>query len=116
MTCPCEQRKGARAGLAQARASLVEAEADLAEVRANLGAAGKANASVREAQAAVEQAQLNLEFTQVRAPVDGYVTNLNLRIGSQAVANQPALALVDSQQLLDSRLFSRNVDRKDRQR
>jgi len=91
-----EQRKGARAGLAQARASLVEAEADLAEVRANLGAAGKANASVREAQAAVEQAQLNLEFTQVRAPVDGYVTNLNLRIGSQAVANQPALALVDS--------------------
>jgi len=27
--------------------------------------------------------------------VDGYVTNLNLRLGSQAVANQPALALVD---------------------
>ena len=90
-----QQRKGARASLDQARASLVEAEADLAEARANLGAAGAANASVREAQAAVEQAQLNLEFTQLRAPVDGYVTNLNLRIGSQAVANQPALALVD---------------------
>ncbi len=29
------------------------------------------------------------------APVDGYVTNLNLRLGSQAVANQPVLALVD---------------------
>jgi len=29
------------------------------------------------------------------APVDGYITNLNLRIGSQAVANQPLLALVD---------------------
>lgn len=28
--------------------------------------------------------------------MDGYVTNLNLRIGSQAVANQPVLALVDS--------------------
>jgi len=28
--------------------------------------------------------------------VDGYVTNLSLQIGSQAVANQPALALVDS--------------------
>jgi multidrug resistance efflux pump len=27
--------------------------------------------------------------------VDGYVTNLQLRLGSQAVANQPALALVD---------------------
>ena len=31
----------------------------------------------------------------MRAPVDGYVTNLNLRLGSQAVDNQPALALVD---------------------
>ena len=45
--------------------------------------------------AAVRQAELNLEFTQVRAPVDGFVTNLNLRLGSQAVANQPTLALVD---------------------
>ena len=43
----------------------------------------------------LETAQLNLEFTQVKASVDGYVTNLNLRLGSQAVANQPALALVD---------------------
>jgi multidrug resistance efflux pump len=90
-----EQRKGAVAGLAQARASLNQAEATLAEAQANLGAAGDANASIRKARAAVRQAELNLEFTQVRAPVDGYVTNLNLRIGSNAVANQPALALVD---------------------
>ena len=27
--------------------------------------------------------------------MDGYVTNVNLRLGSQVVANQPALALVD---------------------
>ena len=90
-----EKRKGAVAGLAQARAGLSQAKAALAEVRANLGAAGDANASIREARAAVRQAELNLEFTLVRAPVDGYVTNLNLRLGSQAVANQPVLALVD---------------------
>jgi multidrug resistance efflux pump len=90
-----QKRKSAVASLAQARASLVQSQANLAETRANLGAAGDANASVREARAAVEQAQLNLEFTEVRAPVDGYVTNLNLRLGSQAVANQPVLALVD---------------------
>ena len=90
-----QKREGAVASLAQARASLVQSQADLAEVRANLGAAGDANASIREASAAVEQAKLNLEFTEVRAPVDGYVTNLNLQLGSQAVANQPALALVD---------------------
>lgn len=90
-----EQRKTAVAGLAQARASLLESEANLAEAKANLGAAGDANALIRAARAAVRKAELNLEFTQVRAPVDGYVTNLNLRLGSQAVANQPALALVD---------------------
>jgi multidrug resistance efflux pump len=90
-----QKRKGAVASLAQARASLLQSQADLAETRANLGAAGDANASIREARAAVEQAELNLEFTEVRAPVDGYVTNLDLRLGSQAVANQPALALVD---------------------
>ncbi len=54
-----------------------------------------AEAVVLAAQAQLQQAQLNLEFTQVKAPVDGYVTNLNLRLGSQGVANQPALALID---------------------
>jgi hypothetical protein len=39
---------------------------------------------------------LNLGFTQVHASVDGYIANLDLRLGSEAVANQPALALVDS--------------------
>ena len=54
-----------------------------------------AEAGVLKFEAALEQAKLNLEFTLVKAPVDGYVTNLNLRLGSQAVADQPALALVD---------------------
>jgi len=90
-----QQRNGAVAGLAQAQASLVQSQADVAEARAKLGAPGSENASIRAAQAAVRQAQLNLEFTEVRAAVDGYITNLNLRLGSQAVANQPVLALVD---------------------
>ncbi len=54
-----------------------------------------AEAAALAAQASLDDAELNLEFTQQRAPVDGYVTNLNLRLGSQAVANQPSLALVD---------------------
>jgi len=90
-----EQRKASVAGIGQAQASLAQAEAALAEARAQLGAVGDANADIRQAQAALRQAELDLEFTRVRAPVDGYVTNLNLRTGSFAVANQPALALVD---------------------
>ena len=55
-----------------------------------------ARANVQVAQSNLEKARLDLEFTEVRAPVDGYVTNLLLRYGSQTVANQPALALIDS--------------------
>jgi multidrug resistance efflux pump len=54
------------------------------------------NADVDVAQANLHTARLDLEFTEVRAPVDGYVTNLKLRYGTQTVANQPALALIDS--------------------
>jgi multidrug resistance efflux pump len=89
------RKANAEAQLLQMRANLSEAAANLAKARADLGAPGEQNARLRSAGAAVRQAELNLEFTEVRAPVDGYVTNLNLRLGSQAVANQPALALVD---------------------
>lgn len=90
-----EQRKGAIASLAQAKANVGKAEASLAQAQATLGSLGATNPAVREAQSAVRQAELNIEFTSVRAPVDGYVTNLNLRLGSHTVANQPVLALVD---------------------
>jgi len=54
-----------------------------------------AEAQVEAGQARVDSAGLDLEFAQMRAPVEGYVTSLNLRLGDQTVANQPALALVD---------------------
>ncbi len=53
-------------------------------------------ANVDVAEANLHAANLDMDFTKVRAPVDGYVTNLLLRYGSQTVANQPALALVDT--------------------
>jgi multidrug resistance efflux pump len=53
-------------------------------------------ANVDVAEANLHAAKLDLEFSEVRAPVDGYVTNLLLRFGSQTVANQPALALIDT--------------------
>ncbi len=83
------------ASLISTMAEQQQSLADLAQAKANLGAPGDENAQLRDAKAAVHEAELNLEFTRVTAPVDGYVTNLNLRLGSQGVANQPALALVD---------------------
>ena len=90
-----QQKISAEAGYYQAQASLAESQASVAEAQAQLGALGKDNPQLRTALAALRQAELNLEFTEVRAPVDGYVTNLNLRLGSQVVANQPMMALVD---------------------
>ena len=90
-----EKRKSAIASLAQSRAQLTQSEADLIKAKAALGAQGDDNPQIRVARAALRQAELNIEFTQVVAPTDGYVTNLNLRLGTQVVANQPALALVD---------------------
>ena len=91
-----QQKNSAMASLAQSRASVREAAASLAEAKANLGAIGESNARVKAALAALAQAELNLEFTRVTAPADGYVTNLLLVLGSQTVANQPALALIDN--------------------
>lgn len=62
----------------------------------NLGnAVETAKANVEVMKAAVEEAVLNLEFTKVYAPTDGYITNLQLRQGSQVTANTPVVALID---------------------
>ncbi|QFT54733.1 HlyD family secretion protein [Microbulbifer sp. THAF38] len=90
-----EYRAGAEARLAKSLASLEQSQAELAQARAQLGALGIDNPGVRAALALVRQAELNLEYTTVTAPVSGYVTNLDFRFGDQAVANQPALSIVD---------------------
>ena len=93
----------ARARLSEARSKVnqmiaahAQAEADLARGLANLGTPGEDNARLRRAAANLELAQLNLGFTKVWAPTDGYVTNLQLRAGDSAVANQPMLAVIDA--------------------
>lgn len=53
-------------------------------------------ASVEVADAALKQAQWQLTQTVVKAPVDGWVTNLSTRVGDYASTGQPLFALVDS--------------------
>ena len=57
------------------------------------------DASLLQAQAAVEAARVNLARTEVRAPVDGWVTNFDLRPGAYAVTGRPLMALVDKQSI-----------------
>ena len=55
-----------------------------------------ASAARDSAQAARDQAQVNLERTIIRSPVNGYVTNLTLRVGDYATPGQIKLTMVDS--------------------
>ncbi|MBS7701530.1 efflux RND transporter periplasmic adaptor subunit [Chelatococcus sp. YT9] len=57
--------------------------------------AAEAQAELEAAQAALAAAQINLVRTEVRSPVDGWVTNLNVSAGNYATAGQGAMALVD---------------------
>jgi len=55
----------------------------------------KSLADIDSSTEAVNTAKLNLSYTKVFAEVDGYVSNINFQIGSQATANKAILALVD---------------------
>ena len=72
------------AALAQASREQARADADIA------------TANVHQAEVQLAQARLNLARTQVRAPTNGYVTNLNLHVGDYLNAGSPVLALVNS--------------------
>lgn len=104
-----------RIAVQEARASLDAARADFAQKqseanrRERLGrhvisdesrqaaraAALVAEQQVKSAEAAVAAAELNLKRTDIRAPVDGYVTNLQVHVGDYASAGKAMMAVVD---------------------
>ncbi|RCS29535.1 HlyD family secretion protein [Rhodanobacter denitrificans] len=88
-----EERTNATATANSARATWAQAQAGGSQASA---VRQQAQAAVEQAQVALDQATLNLERTEVRAPVDGYVTNLDIRVGDYASTGSPRLALIDS--------------------
>ncbi len=88
-----EERTNATATANSARATWAQAQAGGSQASA---VREQAQAAVEQAQVALDQARLNLERTEVRAPVDGYVTNLDIRVGDYASTGSPRLALIDS--------------------
>lgn len=65
-------------------------------VQQSSGAAAVAGAAYQSAMVALELAKLNLARSTVRAPVDGYVTNLRLRPGDFATAGVTKVAVLDA--------------------
>ena len=85
-----------RQDAARRRASVQSIVVAEEQVQAANFALTAAQAQVAQAEAALDAAELNLQRTQVRAPADGYVTNLATFTGDYASAGRPALALVRS--------------------
>jgi RND family efflux transporter MFP subunit len=105
-----------RIAVMNAEAQLAKAQSDL--VKANHEATRRqnlphnyisaedldsANMSVKAAKATEDAAAAELEHarwqltqTRVKAPVDGWVTNLSTRVGNYATQGQPVFALIDS--------------------
>jgi len=60
------------------------------------GNAIQAQAAFDTAQQQVAQADINLKRTQVRSPVNGYVTNLLMRVGDYAQAGTNNISVIDA--------------------
>ncbi len=101
----------ANAAVASARATLGQARrtsrrdlalGDLVAAEAheqNVAAVATAEAALAQAMSARDAAALNLARTQVKASVNGVVTNLDLHPGDYVAAGEQAMALVDRDSL-----------------
>ena len=101
----------AQASVASARATLGQAQREATRDLAlgdlvatetheqNVARVATARASLAEAMSALDGARLNLARTQVRASVNGIVTNLDLHPGDYVPAGQQAMALLDTDSL-----------------
>ncbi|GJI91767.1 efflux RND transporter periplasmic adaptor subunit [Duganella hordei] len=88
--------KGRRSKEASRRAGLDNAIVSAESRETAEFAVGTASAQYQAALAARGMAELNLERTVVRAPVTGYVTNLNVHVGDFAAVGAAKLAVIDS--------------------
>jgi multidrug resistance efflux pump len=77
------------------RAALTTLSTSIEEKQQFDGNARMAEAALASAKAGLSQAEINLQRTEVRSPVDGYVTNLLMRVGDFARAGTPNLSVID---------------------
>jgi multidrug resistance efflux pump len=59
---------------------------------------GEEHALVAAVRAQLEEAKLNLEWTRIYAPANGYVTNVQLRVGAYVHVGMPVITCIDGDQ------------------
>ncbi len=80
--------------------SLARSDSDAISAQSTEGSsvsAAEAQAELEAAQAVLASRKIDLERSTVRAPADGYITNLRVNAGDYATAGRGVMALVDRQ-------------------
>jgi multidrug resistance efflux pump len=78
------------------RQHLTELATTPEEQQTYAGTAVQAKAALDAAQQQLAQAQINLQRTKVRSPVNGYVTNLLMRVGDYAHVGTSNISIIDA--------------------
>ena len=110
-----EQYNTAKAGVSVARANLANLKIDLdrrkelvkesivsnIQIQQAQAAYDGAKASLSQAEATAQSARINLEFCTIKAPVSGYLSRINYRLGSMIspAGVEPITVLSDSHQV-----------------
>jgi RND family efflux transporter MFP subunit len=81
---------------AERRQHLTDLATTAEEQQVYVGNFTQAQAAFDAAQQQVAQADMNLKRTQVRSPVNGYVTNLLMRVGDYAHAGTTNISVIDA--------------------
>jgi multidrug resistance efflux pump len=81
---------------AKRRQQLTDLAATIEEKQTYASNAIVAQAQYQQAQANLDQARVNLERTQIRSPVNGWVTNLLAQLGDYANVGQNIISVVDA--------------------
>jgi multidrug resistance efflux pump len=81
---------------AERRLHLSDLATTAEEQQSYVGQAREAEARYEIALQQEAQAEVNLERTEVRSPVNGFVTNLLLRVGDYAHVGMPSVYIIDS--------------------
>src|SRR5271154_63054 len=85
----------ARSRVSAAEAAVHAAHSDVSKAQNQLGQYGDINALRKDAEAAEYNAKLNVGYCYVRAPYNGWVTNLNISEGQYANEGREVVSLVD---------------------
>jgi multidrug resistance efflux pump len=97
---------------AQRRQELTQLAVTKEEKQTYESNAVEAQAQVQQAQANLDQAQVNLKRTEIRSPVNGWVTNLLAQLGDYANVGENEISLVDADSFwIDGYFEETNLDR-----